>query len=185
MEALYQACRFPRMPEVQGLIIDEKSPMAAKMRSKPHRQDTRQDWVSVRVKIMRWCLRVKLAQNWDKFGRLLLETGDCPIVEQSRRDDFWGAKVAEDDKLIGMNVLGRLLMELREQLKGDEAESLRCIQPLLISDFLLFGEPIKAVHYAPNTGIPDGTPRQPSLADAAPSPPAIRRSEPEIPPPLR
>ncbi|MFJ5489490.1 pyridoxamine 5'-phosphate oxidase family protein, partial [Hansschlegelia beijingensis] len=29
--------------------------------------------------------------------------------------------------LVGMNVLGRLLMELREQLKGDEAESLRFI----------------------------------------------------------
>ena len=30
-EALYQSCRFPHLPEVQKKIIDEKSPMTAKM----------------------------------------------------------------------------------------------------------------------------------------------------------
>jgi predicted NAD-dependent protein-ADP-ribosyltransferase YbiA (DUF1768 family) len=28
-EALYQACRFPLLPEIQQLILDAKSPMAA------------------------------------------------------------------------------------------------------------------------------------------------------------
>src|SRR5438105_2891921 len=36
-EALYQACRFPHLSDVQRLIIDQKSPMTAKMKSKPHR----------------------------------------------------------------------------------------------------------------------------------------------------
>lgn len=169
-EALYQACRFPHMPEVQRLIIGEISPITAKMRSKPYRQVSRQDWDFVRVKIMRWCLRVKLAQNWREFGRLLLATGDRPIVEQSRKDDFWGAKVADDGTLVGMNVLGRLLMELREQLKGDEAESLRFIEPLAISEFLLFGQPIEAVQAAPNAVIPGWTPQRSSQADATPPP---------------
>ena len=66
-EALYQACRFPHMPEVQRLIIGQTSPMTAKMKSKPHRKDSRPDWDRVRVKVMRWCLRMKLAQNWEKF----------------------------------------------------------------------------------------------------------------------
>ena len=170
-EALYQACRFPHMPEVQQLIIGENSPMTAKMRSKPYRRVSRHDWDFVRVKIMRWSLRVKLAQNWREFGRLLLSTGDRPIVEQSRKDDFWGAKVADDGTLVGMNVLGRLLMELREQLKGDEAESLRFIEPLAISEFLLFGQPIEAVQAAPNVEIPGWTPRRSTQADAAPPPP--------------
>ena len=165
-EALYQACRFPHMPEVQQLIIGENSPMTAKMHSKPYRRVSRHDWDFVRVKIMRWSLRVKLAQNWREFGRLLLSTGDRPIVEQSRKDDFWGAKVADDGTLVGMNVLGRLLMELREQLNGDEAESLRFIEPLAISDFLLFGQPIEAVQAALNAEIPGWTPRRPSQADA-------------------
>ena len=34
-EALYQACRFPHLPDVQKLIIGQISPMTAKMRSKP------------------------------------------------------------------------------------------------------------------------------------------------------
>lgn len=168
-EALYQACRFPHLPDVQRKIIDEHSPMTAKMRSKPFRKDSRPDWDAVRVKIMRWCLRVKLAQNWREFGRLLLATGDRPIVEQSRKDDFWGAKVAEDGSLVGMNVLGRLLMELREQLKGDEAQNLRFIEPLAISEFLLFGQPIEAVQAPPNAEIAGWTPRRPSRADISPA----------------
>ena len=161
-EALYQACRFPHMPEVQQLIIGENSPMTAKMRSKPYRRVSRHDWDFVRVKIMRWSLRVKLAQNWREFGRLLLSTGDRPIVEQSRKDDFWGAKVAEDGTLVGMNVLGRLLMELREQLKGDESESLRFIEPLAISEFLLFGQPIDAVQATSNAKLSGSPLRIPS-----------------------
>jgi type I restriction enzyme S subunit len=167
-EALYQACRFPHLPDVQRKIIDEHSPMTAKMRGKPFRKDSRPDWDAVRVKIMRWCLRVKLAQNWREFGRLLLATGNHPIVEQSRKDDFWGAKVADDGTLVGMNVLGRLLMELREQLKGNEAESLRFIEPLAISEFLLFGQHIEAVQADPNAEIPGWIPRRLSQADVAP-----------------
>src|SRR3990172_3197747 len=100
-EALYQACRFPHKPEVQRLAIQQGRPMTAKMKSKPHRKDTRSDWDEVRVNMMRWCLRVKLAQNWQKFSELILGTGDRPIVEESRKDEFWGAKAAEEETLVG------------------------------------------------------------------------------------
>ncbi len=144
-EALYQACRFPHLPDVQRLIIEQRSPMTAKMKSKPHRKNSRADWDQVRVKIMRWCLHVKLAQNWRKFSELLLETYNQPIVEQSRKDDFWGAKPVDDNTLVGMNVLGRLLMELREAIKAGSHESLSCVQPPAISNFLLGGRPIGIV----------------------------------------
>lgn len=149
-EALYQACRFPNLPEVQEKIIAEKSPMTAKMVSKPHRKNTRPDWQEgacmtdlVCVRIMKWCLRVKLAQNWEAFSKLLEETGDLKIVEESQKDSFWGAKPIKDDEehLEGQNVLGRLLMELRYDL--DKApEALKLVEPLDIKDFLLYGEPI-------------------------------------------
>ncbi|MGD9971815.1 MAG: NADAR family protein [Desulfatirhabdiaceae bacterium] len=144
-EALYQACRFPHRPEVQRLIIQQASPMTAKMKSKPYRHDSRLDWNRVRVKIMRWCLHVKLAQNWDSFSELLIETGGCPIVEQSRKDDFWGAKPVDEQTLVGMNVLGRLLMEMREDVKAEKQKSLLCVDPLDIPDFLLDGRPIETV----------------------------------------
>jgi type I restriction enzyme, S subunit len=144
-EALYQACRFPHLPDVQQLIIEQASPMAAKMKSKPHRENSRLDWGQVRVDIMRWCLHVKLAQNWDKFSALLLETDENPIVEKSHKDSFWGAQMIDEQTLIGMNVLGNLLMELREAIKNSERDLFFCVKPLAISDFLLMGQPIGPV----------------------------------------
>lgn len=141
-EALYQACRFPHLPDIQRIIIEQTSPMTAKMKSKPHRQNSRPDWDAVRVTVMRWCLRVKLAQNWRRFVALLQETGDRPIVEDSSKDDFWGAKPTEDGRLIGANVLGRLLMELRQLVREQPPEALQVVDPPRLSQFELFGEPI-------------------------------------------
>jgi type I restriction enzyme S subunit len=144
-EALYQACRFPHLPELQSLIIEQRSPMTAKMKGKPHQQNSRPDWNRVRVRVMRWCLRVKLAQNWRSFSELLMKTGVHPIVEESRKDAFWGAKPVDDRTLVGMNVLGRLLMELREAVKVESRDSLLRVDPLVIPDFLLGGQPIETV----------------------------------------
>ena len=144
-EALYQACRFPHLPDVQGLIIAQRSPMTAKMKGKPYRHDSRQDWNRVRVNVMRWCLRVKLAQNWEFFSKLLLDTGDRAIVEQSHKDDFWGARPVDDRTLVGMNVLGRLLMELRESVKTEPGDNFLRVDPLHITDFRLGGRPIEPV----------------------------------------
>ena len=144
-EALYQACRFPFLPDVQRLIIQQTSPMTAKMVSKPYRAQSRPDWERVRVKIMRWCLRVKLAQNRQAFGKLLLETGDLPIVEKSFKDEYWGAKPSYADTLVGMNVLGRLLMELREELKSGEFDAKAFLETPAIPDFLLDGKPIEPI----------------------------------------
>lgn len=144
-EALYQACRFPHLPEVQKIIIGQNSPMTAKMKSKPYRKDSRPDWETINIQVMFWCLRVKLAQNWEKFGDLLLSTEDRPIVEESYRDQFWGAKPVDAETLVGANVLGRLLMKLRDQLRTSDPCQLRTVKPLTIPDFLFIGEPIGTV----------------------------------------
>jgi len=144
-EALYQACRFPHRPEIQRLIIEQTSPMTAKMKGKPHRDDTRPDWDSVRVRIMRWCLRAKLVQNLGEFSRLLLATGTRPIVEESRKDDFWGAKPDETGGLLGQNVLGRLLMELREEVRTRPRDQWNALAPLAIPNFWFLGEPMPAI----------------------------------------
>lgn len=148
-EALYQACRFPHMPEVQKLIIGQHSPMTAKMVSKPYRKETRHDWEDVKVSIMRWCLRVKLFNHWDTFGTILRSTGSLPIVEESRRDVFWGAvpEQPDGDVLSGINALGRLLMELRLELSKMSQSELYILLPPRIDDFLIFGEPIGVQKY--------------------------------------
>ncbi len=144
-EALYQACRFPHKPDIQKLIIGQASPMTAKMKSKPFRKDSRLDWDEVRVQIMYWCLRVKLVQHWEKFGELLLSTGDRPVVEESYRDPFWGAKPMDAETLVGTNVLGQLLTELRDQLKGPNIDELLVIEPPDLPQFLLIERPIGVI----------------------------------------
>lgn len=163
-EALYQACRFPLNPELQHLIIGERSPMAAKMRGKPFRNETRADWDEVRVAVMRWCLRVKLLQNWTTFSKLLAETGDRPIVEQSRKDRFWGAVPIDSHTLEGQNVLGRLLVELRElSASSASASDISPLRPVGIPDFTLLGRPIGVLGVELNTmALPPETPQDSS-----------------------
>ncbi|MGD9923596.1 MAG: NADAR family protein [Pseudorhodoplanes sp.] len=172
-EALYQACRFPHLPDVQRLVIEQISPMAAKMKSKPFRKQSRPDWDSVRVKVMRWCLRVKLAQNWEKFSALLKATGDRPIVEESVKDDFWGAHPSDDGRLAGHNVLGRLLMELREELASRPEEFFHHVAPLTVPDFVLYGEPIGPVDARTTSLDVADEPRRVSADDRAPSLPLL------------
>ncbi|MNF97288.1 Swarming motility protein YbiA [compost metagenome] len=156
-EALYQACRFPHLPDVQRLIIAQTSPMTAKMRSKPYRFDSRPDWLRTRVRIMRWCLRAKLLQNWDNFSKLLLKTKSLPIVEQSSKDKFWGASPSEHNNLVGANVLGRLLMELREDVMLEQFDRYE-LAALDIQDFLLYGQPIKSITSADVVASPENRP---------------------------
>lgn len=140
-EALYQACRYPHLPEVQKLILVQSSPMTAKMHARKYLQKSRPDWEFVRFAVMRWCLRAKLLQNQATFGELLLLTGQLPIVEHSAKDDFWGAKQNENGFLVGRNVLGRLLMELRESYRLNKF-SFFSLAPLNIECFTLLDEPI-------------------------------------------
>jgi ribA/ribD-fused uncharacterized protein len=146
-EALYQACRFPHLPDVQREIIDQASPMAAKMKGKPHRNNSRPDFDALRVPIMWWALRVKRACNYRAFARILRASQDRPIVEDSHKDSFWGAKgVAGDNStLVGQNVLGRLLVALRELARERSAGEVVSVEPPDIKDFLLYGEPISRV----------------------------------------
>ncbi len=144
-EALYQACRFPHKPDLQKIIIGQKSPMTAKMKSKPFRNESRTDWNEKRIEIMWWCLRVKLAQNWQKFGDLLLSTEDKPIVEESYRDQFWGARPNGPEMLVGLNVLGQLLTTLREKLKGLDSHELLTIEPPELTQFFLINKLVGVV----------------------------------------
>lgn len=116
----------------------------AKAISRRFDEQTRPDWDNVRVKIMRWCLRVKLVQNRDTFGSLLLSTTDLPLVEYTKKDVFWGARPAAEGRLVGRNVLGRLLMELRDALNNRPAE-LAAVSPVPIPNFTLLSQPITSV----------------------------------------
>lgn len=142
-EAIYQACRFPHIPEIQQKIIEQKSPMLVKMISNTNKKKSREDWDSIRLKIMKWCINVKLAQNFISFGAVLHETGLKNIVENSAKDNFWGAIPNEDGTIFtGKNALGRLLMDLRQAFYSKDNFSLLYVEPPQIENFILYHEPI-------------------------------------------
>lgn len=143
-EALYQSCRYPHIPDAQEKIISQGSPMTAKMVGKPYRSETRPNWGFLRVMFMRWCIHQKLLHNWDSFGELLIESDGLDIVEESNKDFFWGAKPIEHDQLMGFNVLGRLLMELRQNLI-DCPENLMLIRPPAVDHFVFLGKEVNPV----------------------------------------
>jgi hypothetical protein len=57
-------------------------------------------------------LRAKLSQH-EKTRRLLLETGDKQLIENSAVDYYWG--IGADGT--GRNTLGKLWMKLRSELQ--------------------------------------------------------------------
>lgn len=128
-EALYQASKFPHLPDVRRAILAERSPMAAKMKAKPHAARVREDWEEVKIAVMRWVLRVKLAQHPERFGGLLLDTGERAIVERSHKDRFWGAVPCDAEMLVGINLLGVLLVELREEARTRGIDAMRVVSP--------------------------------------------------------
>jgi type I restriction enzyme S subunit len=161
-EALYQACKYPYNPEAQQAIIDQKSPMAAKYKSRAFNTYIRSDWEAVKVNVMRWCLRIKLAYYPNTFGKMLLSTDDKVLVERSNVDAFWGAKPQHNGTLIGQNVLGRLLMELRAWLREADIESTHVVPAPNISHFLLLDSPIETMSISP-VSIEAPPPIQPRL----------------------
>lgn len=145
VEALYQSFKFTSHPEIQQVIIEQKSPMAAKYKAIKYKEFIRKDWDDIKLSIMEWCIRVKITQNYASFGNMLLETGDSSIVEYSSRDSFWGADYIDVNLLSGENHLGKILMKLREELKTTSSSTSFDVTTPKIGNLFLYGEPIKQV----------------------------------------
>jgi predicted NAD-dependent protein-ADP-ribosyltransferase YbiA (DUF1768 family)/O-acetyl-ADP-ribose deacetylase (regulator of RNase III) len=109
-ESYYQSLKFPPGP----LRVGCRSLPAyqAKQYAYQHRKFWYADWEKRKVTAMRIAISKKAEFN-PKFIELLLKTGSKPIVELSTRDSWWGTQPS-GAKLSGYNILGKLLMELRQ-----------------------------------------------------------------------
>jgi ribA/ribD-fused uncharacterized protein len=104
-ENAYQAAKMPRE---QRLPLTMCLPGEAK-RMAP-RNHNRQ-WLQRRVAVMREVLDIKFDVQ-TREARWLVNTGDAELIETNNWNDrFWGVCDGE-----GLNTLGHLLMERREQL---------------------------------------------------------------------
>jgi len=96
-------------------IRSQEKPFEAAREGRRDDLPLREDWKDVKLLVMRRALVAKFKRD-DRMKNLLLSTGNTEIVEYSKKDYFWGRN--EDGA--GYNMLGKLLMELREEIKIEE-----------------------------------------------------------------
>lgn len=118
-EHAYQAGKA-RKPAVREWLMAAPSPSLLAMAAHGlYYWDVAPGWSRTKFDRMRGVLRAKFSQHAD-LRELLLSTGDARLVEGATIDNevnrLWG-----EVNGVGKNMLGVLLMELREQMRCPEA----------------------------------------------------------------
>lgn len=113
-EHLYQALKTNEPREIFW-VLDSKSPGEAKRRGRE--VTVRENWDELRYNAMKTTLGVKFLGNFALMGQLV-GTEDAELIESNTwHDNYFGVcscdKCADEGK-VGLNTLGRLLMELRD-----------------------------------------------------------------------
>ena len=117
VEHAYQAAKSTD-PEAREGIRTARSPSLAKQLGR--RLTLRSDWNAVRLQIMADLLEQKFRKPSLRLA--LLQTGDAELAEGNRwHDCYYGRCYCDRCGGKGHNHLGRLLMALRAQLRGDPA----------------------------------------------------------------
>ena len=109
-EHYFQAQKF-RLDELDEKICKDPSPMRAAQIGRSRKYPLRSDWDEVKDDVMRIALYAKFTQH-DDLKAILLGTKDRHIIEHTTNDHYW----ADGGDGTGKNMLGILLMELREKL---------------------------------------------------------------------
>lgn len=112
-EHAYQAAKTLNLELRKNVFGDmNSSPAVAKRAGR--KIELRSDWESVKIDVMREIVRIKFRTH-PKLAEKLLATGDEELVEGNTWGDrFWGQVDG-----VGENWLGKILMEVREELNAN------------------------------------------------------------------
>lgn len=120
-EALFQSLRFDD-ESIKESIRSQKSPMGAKLAAKGKSSLMVIDQLSEKdIQNMIMCIKLKVDQH-QELKQMLLDTDDSIIIEdvtsRGKRGSnlFWGAMLI-DGEWVGENILGKIWMDIREELK--------------------------------------------------------------------
>jgi ribA/ribD-fused uncharacterized protein len=114
-EHYFQAMKFVGT-EYADKVREARSPKEAAELGRRRDFPLRKDWEKVKDDVMRKAILMKF-QTHDDIRELLLSTGDEELVEKTTGDTYWGCGTDGT----GKNMLGKILMEVREQLKSSES----------------------------------------------------------------
>ena len=123
-EKLFQVMKFTDMESRKAVFETRGQTMKMRARHQEKVGTVRPDWGEIIVDAMKFCLMQKYAQS-ESFRKELERSRGLFIVEdqttfQKKNPDTWGAKLSGDGKeFIGPNLMGRLLMELRNNGRLD------------------------------------------------------------------
>jgi ribA/ribD-fused uncharacterized protein len=128
-EHAYQAFKAKTFGDEDSFkkIVKAKSGQSAKSFGKKVTGFDAAVWDAKKDDIMKTVLRAKFSQN-PAIRKLLLDTGVRILAEANPRDTYWGigtsagTTVAKNPaKWKGQNKLGKFLMELRDELRAEDA----------------------------------------------------------------
>ena len=115
VENYYQSKKYENT-EWEEYIRNQPSPYEAKREA--YRKDIKEyikfNWDEIKILVMGKALHHKFKNP--VLRNLLFSTGTAELIEYSKHDYFWGRN--EDGA--GYNMLGKLLMELREEIRCEE-----------------------------------------------------------------
>ena len=110
-EHYFQSQKFEGTDFEEEVRLAE-SPMEAANMGRDRNKPLRQDWEDVKDDIMRNAVLEKFKANEDA-KTLLLSTGNEELIEKTTGDYYWGC----GSKGTGKNMLGKILMEVRDILR--------------------------------------------------------------------
>jgi ribA/ribD-fused uncharacterized protein len=110
-EHYFQAQKFVGTEHEEAIRLEKSAMIAARM-GRDRKKPLRADWEAVKDDIMREAVRAKFRQH-PELRATLLATRHQKIVEHTENDSYWGD--GGDGR--GKNMLGRILMEVREELR--------------------------------------------------------------------
>ena len=114
VEHFFQAMKFSD-PKDREAVRRANSPALAARLGRDRKKKLRRDWESAKVGVMREAVLAKFSQH-EELRELLLSTGSAKLVEHTENDDYWGD--GGDGR--GKNMLGRILMDVRESLGHED-----------------------------------------------------------------
>ena len=115
-EHYYQFKKF----EITDLQLAQKikyasTPKEAKILSLENSNNHPANWDDIKVDILKKAVRKKF-ESYDNLRNLLISTGNEELIEANPDDYFWGGGADGS----GKNMMGKILMEIRENLKNKE-----------------------------------------------------------------
>ena len=125
-EQLFQMMKFSDKETLLSIYQSKGLPLKWAAKKGEKNGLRRKDWGQIIIDVMKFCLQTKYEQT-EEFRHVLNETIGFSIVEDQTKlkttksgnlkdADTWGV-VRKGELFVGSNLLGRLLMELRENSK--------------------------------------------------------------------